>query len=551
MNKYEVMGVVGEGAYGVVLRCRNKESGDIVAIKKFKESDDDDNLRKTTVREVKILRLLKHTNIVCLIEAFRRKTKLYLVFEYVDKNLLEVLEETGNGLSPDLVKSYIFQLVQAINWCHSNDIIHRDIKPENLLINTKTQTLKLCDFGFARPLSSNTQELTEYVATRWYRAPELLLGSTMYGFGVDMWAIGCIMGEISDGQPLFPGESEVDMLFIIQKIIGPLIAEHVDLFMANSRFSGLKFPDMSKPETLQRKYVGKLSMRALNFIKVLLNMDPADRPTAETCLSNPYFEGLAAAAGLKKSLSGGNSHGTGGRSASQSRSGSGAGNSLQNDNTFHLPAATGSRQQKSREDKRDEKDERDSRHTANGSSSLQPITNGPQHSNSAFPGQRSGAAAAEAESKTHKAQAVTMPAGQTGQGQNHSQSHSYGVTGSMDEAHGYGGVAGVAGGQATHHHPHMQMAPMQQQGYPMSQAQPLFPGQAANASNNMYPSSEEKQYYVNSMNGHQQPMQKQDGGLDGSSMYYQSDNDSLSAFGGLKIAEGRFADEKGMKHEKR
>lgn len=110
MNKYEVLGIVGEGAYGVVLKCRNKETTEIVAIKKFKESDDDEILRKTTLREVKILRMLRHNNIVSLKEAFKRKTKLYLVFEYVEKNLLEVLEEEPSGLDPEIVRIYIFQL---------------------------------------------------------------------------------------------------------------------------------------------------------------------------------------------------------------------------------------------------------------------------------------------------------------------------------------------------------------------------------------------------------------------------------------------------------
>ena len=293
MNKYEVLGVVGEGAYGVVLRCRHKDSGDIVAIKKFKEAEDDEALKKTTLREVRLLRLLRHGNIVSLLEAFRRKTRLYLVFEYVEKNLLEVLETQPQGLDAELVRVYILQLVRAIHWCHSHEVVHRDIKPENLLINTRSNTLKLCDFGFARVLSSaQPQDLTDYVATRWYRAPELLLGSTSYGFGVDLWAIGCIMGEISDGQPLFPGESEVDQLYIVQKIIGPLTAEHLELFMANPRFAGLKFPDMSKPETLQKKYMGKLSKRALNFMKILLSMDPSDRSTSSSCLTDPYFEGL-------------------------------------------------------------------------------------------------------------------------------------------------------------------------------------------------------------------------------------------------------------------
>lgn len=293
MNKYEVLGVVGEGAYGVVLKCRNKESNEIVAIKKFKESDDNEVLMKTTQREVKILRMLKHNNIVSLIEAFRRKQKLYLVFEYVEKNLLEVLESQPNGLDPDLVKCFIYQLVQAIHWCHSNFVMHRDIKPENLLINTQTKTMKLCDFGFARIVSqSSHHNLTDYVATRWYRAPELLLGATNYTFTVDIWAIGCIMGEITDGQPLFPGESEIDQLYLVQKIIGSLTPDHVELFMSNNRFAGLKFPDFSKPETLQKKYVGKMSKRAINFMKAMLSMEPLDRPTSLECLSNPYFDDI-------------------------------------------------------------------------------------------------------------------------------------------------------------------------------------------------------------------------------------------------------------------
>lgn len=107
-----------------------------------------------------------------------------------------------------------------------------------------------------------------------------------------MWAIGCILGEVSDGKPLFPGDSEVDQLFIIQKTLGPLTNEFLDMFSINPRFSGLKFPDMSRPETLQKKYVGKLSKRSLNIMKLLLMMEPKERPTAEDCLQHPYFEGL-------------------------------------------------------------------------------------------------------------------------------------------------------------------------------------------------------------------------------------------------------------------
>eukprot|EP00644_Phytophthora_capsici_P004305 jgi/Phyca11/83769/gw1.17.728.1 len=297
MNKYEVLGVVGEGAYGVVLKCHNKETNETVAIKKFKENEDDDPMvRKTTLREVKMLRFLKHGNIVSLKEAFRRKGRLYLVFEYVEKNMLEVLEDKPNGVDSELVRSYIFQLCCAIHYCHTNNVIHRDIKPENLLVNTSNSehSLRLCDFGFARslPTNGNACELTEYVATRWYRAPELLLGDTKYSKSVDIWAIGCIMGELIEGQPMFPGESEIDQLYLIQKMLGPLQKRHMELFATNPRFSGLKIPEVKVPETLYRRYYGRVSKKAISFLEGAIQLCPEDRFTSEECLKHPYFEGL-------------------------------------------------------------------------------------------------------------------------------------------------------------------------------------------------------------------------------------------------------------------
>eukprot|EP00656_Telonema_subtile_P029720 TRINITY_DN327_c0_g1_i3.p1 TRINITY_DN327_c0_g1~~TRINITY_DN327_c0_g1_i3.p1 ORF type:complete len:554 (+),score=112.51 TRINITY_DN327_c0_g1_i3:85-1746(+) len=300
MNKYETLGIVGEGAYSVVYKCRNKESNEVVAIKKFKESEEDEVVRKTTLREVKILRMLKHENIVTLKEAFRRKGRLYLVFEYVERTLLEVLEANPNGVDPTLVQKLVYQLVKSIDWCHGNNLIHRDIKPENLLIGADN-TLKLCDFGFARTLPQRGAALTDYVATRWYRAPELLLawernGESFdnYGQAVDMWAIGCIMGELIDGQPLFPGESEIDQLYLIQRVLGPLTPDQLELFLRNPRFLGLKFPDMSRPETLEKRYLGKVTKKLSQFMKALLKMEPTERSTSADCLEHPYLEAMAA-----------------------------------------------------------------------------------------------------------------------------------------------------------------------------------------------------------------------------------------------------------------
>ncbi|CAG9319657.1 unnamed protein product [Blepharisma stoltei] len=289
MNKYEVIGVVGEGAYGVVLKCKNKETGEIVAIKKFKESEDEEAVKKATIREVKILKMLNQENIVALKEAFRRQGKLYLVLEYVDQNLLEILESSQNGIEPQKVKSYIYQLCKAIDYCHRQEVIHRDIKPENLLISLDHK-LKICDFGFARTIG-NYGQLTDYVATRWYRSPELLLGGN-YGKEVDIWAIGCIMGELADGQPLFPGENEVDQLYVIQRVLGALTQEQQEKFQTNPRFLGLKFPEINRLETLEKKYLAKLGPLAIDFMKCLLAMDPRERLNSTEALQHPYFDDL-------------------------------------------------------------------------------------------------------------------------------------------------------------------------------------------------------------------------------------------------------------------
>ncbi|KAK7129437.1 hypothetical protein R3I94_017598 [Phoxinus phoxinus] len=267
----------------------SQETNEIVAIKKFKDSEENEEVKETTMRELKMLRTLKQENIVELKEAFRRRGKLYLVFEYVEKNMLELLEDMPNGAAPDKVRTYIYQLIKAIHWCHKNDIVHRDIKPENLLISSD-DVLKLCDFGFARDLSEGTDaNYTEYVATRWYRSPELLLGAP-YGKAVDMWSVGCILGELSDGQPLFPGESEIDQLFTIQKVLGPLPPEQMKLFYSNPRFHGLRFPSVSHPQTLERRYLGIISPVLLDLMKNLLLLYPNERYLTEQSLNHHAFQ---------------------------------------------------------------------------------------------------------------------------------------------------------------------------------------------------------------------------------------------------------------------
>ena len=290
-NKYEVIGIVGEGAYGIVYKCKNKDIKEFVAIKKFKETEDD-IVKKTMKRELRMLQILKHENVVEFKDAFKRKGNLFLVFEYVERNLLELLQESPKGLDQNLIKKLIFQMCKATKYLHDHSIVHRDIKPENLLVDNNHK-LKLCDFGFARSLKNTSKEvLTDYVATRWYRSPELLITNGIYGPEVDYWAIGCIMGELTDGDPLFPGKNEIDQINLIIQTLGNLPSEQNEMFYKNPHYQGSRIIEVSKPETLERKYGNKLSKTAMSFLKATLELNPKDRIKDSAILLHPYFEGL-------------------------------------------------------------------------------------------------------------------------------------------------------------------------------------------------------------------------------------------------------------------
>ncbi|XP_019727984.1 cyclin-dependent kinase-like 1 [Hippocampus comes] len=290
MDKYEKMGKIGEGSYGVVFKCRNRDSGQIVAIKKFVESEDDPTIRKIALREIRMLKQLKHGNLVNLIEVFRRKRKLHLVFEYCDHTVLHELDRHPQGVPEHLAKSITWQTLQAVNFCHKHNCIHRDVKPENILI-TKQHIIKLCDFGFARILTGPCDSYTDYVATRWYRAPELLVGDTQYGPPVDVWAVGCVFAELLSGIPLWPGKSDMDQLYLIRKTLGDLICRHQQVFSTNHFFHGLSIPEPQQMEPLELKYPN-LSHQTLSLMKACLRMNPSERLACEQLLQHPYFDSM-------------------------------------------------------------------------------------------------------------------------------------------------------------------------------------------------------------------------------------------------------------------
>ncbi|XP_006871664.1 PREDICTED: cyclin-dependent kinase-like 2 [Chrysochloris asiatica] len=248
MEKYENLGLVGEGSYGQVMKCRNKDSGRIVAIKKFLESDDDKMVKKIAMREIKLLKQLRHDNLVNLLEVCKKKKRWYLVFEFVDHTILDDLELFPNGLDCQIVQKYLFQIINGIGFCHSHNIIHRDIKPENILVS-QSGVVKLCDFGFARTLAAPGEVYTDYVATRWYRAPELLVGDVKYG---------------------------------------NLIPRHQELFYKNPVFAGVRLPEIKETEPLEKRYP-RLSEVVIDLAKKCLHSDPDKRPFCAELLHHDFF----------------------------------------------------------------------------------------------------------------------------------------------------------------------------------------------------------------------------------------------------------------------
>jgi cyclin-dependent kinase-like len=281
MDKYEKLGKIGEGSYGIVFKCRNRDSGQIVAIKKFVETDDDPAIKKIALREIRMLKQLKHPNLVNLIEVFKRNRKR-------DRTVLDDLEKYPNGCPEVLTKKIIYQLLNAIHFCHTHNCIHRDVKPENILLTSK-DVVKLGDFGFARIMNTN-EMYTEYVATRWYRSPELLVGDTQYGPPVDVWAIGCVFAEMITSEALWPGRSDVDQLYLIKKTMGELIPRHLQVFRTNQYFRGVSIPEPEERVDLRDK-LPHASPLIIDFLVKCFEPSPEMRWSCAELMQHEYFRG--------------------------------------------------------------------------------------------------------------------------------------------------------------------------------------------------------------------------------------------------------------------
>lgn len=221
MERYERIGRIGEGTYGVVYKARDRTTGRIVALKQIRLEQEEEGVPSTAIREISLLKELTHQNVVHLEDIVHEDKKLHLVFEFLDVDLKKHMDTSPDVFqNPLLIKKFLWQMLKGVAFCHAHRILHRDLKPQNLLICRDTNVLKLADFGLARAFGIPIRQYTHEVITLWYRAPEILLGSKQYSTAVDIWSIGCIFAEMATHRPLFPGDSEIDEIFKIFQVLG-------------------------------------------------------------------------------------------------------------------------------------------------------------------------------------------------------------------------------------------------------------------------------------------------------------------------------------------
>jgi cyclin-dependent kinase 1 len=297
LDDYCKMDKIGEGTYGVVYKGRNLITGQIVAMKKIRLENDEEGIPSTAVREVSMLKELHHPNIVDLICVIMEENRLYLIFEFLSMDLKKYMDtELGNKvMQPPLVKNLLFQVLQGMCFCHQRRVIHRDLKPQNLLVEVKKNStdppvIKLADFGLARAIGVPIRAYTHEVITLWYRAPEILLGTQRYSLPVDMWSIGCIFAEMSRGKPIFQGDSEIDQLFQIFRILKTPTEQE---WPGVTSFPDYKpsFPKWAENK-LNAKMAKSLNESGLDLLAQMLIYDPSDRISARNAMKHPYFYDL-------------------------------------------------------------------------------------------------------------------------------------------------------------------------------------------------------------------------------------------------------------------
>ena len=293
-GKFTILSIIGKGTFGVVYRAKNDNTGETIAIKRVFQD------KRYKNRELEILKELNHPNTIKLMQYFYTKNlkngekepQIFLncVTDYIPISLARILNinyQSRKQLDPFLAKLYAYQMLLSLRYIHSKGITHRDIKPQNILVNQKTNQIKLCDFGSAKKLIPGQKSLA-YICSRFYRAPELIFGATDYHSQIDVWSMGCVISELVLGRPMFPGESPSDQLVEIIKILGTPSKD--DICSMNPQFKEQKFPDI-KPIPLEKIFRNRIIPEYfLDLIGKILVYNPTIRLTAQKALEHIYFD---------------------------------------------------------------------------------------------------------------------------------------------------------------------------------------------------------------------------------------------------------------------
>jgi len=299
-SKYEVIDAIGQGAYGIVIAARDKtvqkKEKSFLAIKKIEKAFEHKIFTKRTIRELKILRLLQHENIVDVKNIFLPKSRedfddIYLCNELMETDLASIVK-SPQPLSDEHIQFFVYQIFRGLKYMHSAGIIHRDLKPRNLLVNSNCD-LKICDFGLSRTLHSTkgAGNMTDYVATRWYRPPELLLETKDYGPAVDMWSVGCILAELLRRKPFLPGTETKHQLELIFDVFGTPSEEDITAIPKPRLRKFLRSVPVKKPKALDIMFP-KANPLAIDLLKKIMVFNPQKRITVEDALKHPYLQDL-------------------------------------------------------------------------------------------------------------------------------------------------------------------------------------------------------------------------------------------------------------------
>ena len=290
---FSILSIIGHGTFGVVYRAKEEKTGEIFAIKRVFQD------KKYKNRELEILKELNHPNVINLKHYFYTKTEkegkepeifLNCVMDYLPQTLSRILSvnfQSRKQLDPFIAKLYAYQMMLSLKYLHSKGIAHRDIKPQNILVDQKTNKIKVCDFGSAKKLIPGQKSIS-YICSRFYRAPELIFGATDYTNQIDVWSMGCVISELVLGRPMFPGATTSDQLVEIIRILGTPTKD--DICSMNPHFKDHKFPDV-KPIPFEKIFKNRIIPdNFLDLLSKLLVYNPQIRLTPEKALEHAYFD---------------------------------------------------------------------------------------------------------------------------------------------------------------------------------------------------------------------------------------------------------------------